>query len=45
MDLSLFITVGLIATEAALYIWFVRKFPILMGNPKLQTSATAVAPA
>lgn len=40
------VTVGLIATEAALYIWFVRKFPILMGNPKLhQTSATAVAPA
>lgn len=40
------ITIGLIAAEAAAYIYIVRKFPILMGNPrKTYTQATEVAPA
>lgn len=40
------ITIGLIAAEAAAYIYIVRKFPILMGNPqKTYTPATEVAPA
>jgi Ni/Fe-hydrogenase subunit HybB-like protein len=40
------ITVGLVATEAAAYIYIVRKFPILMGHPKpSQIAATEVVPA
>jgi Ni/Fe-hydrogenase subunit HybB-like protein len=40
------ITVGLVAAEAAAYIYIVRKFPVLMGNPqKTYTAATEVAPA
>jgi hypothetical protein len=35
-----------VAAEAAAYIYVVRKFPILMGNPKeLKIPATEVAPA
>jgi hypothetical protein len=27
------ITIGLFATEIALYVWAVRRFPILAGRP------------
>jgi Ni/Fe-hydrogenase subunit HybB-like protein len=42
------ITVGLVAAEAAAYIYVVRKFPILAGHPTTHSTripATAVAPA
>jgi Ni/Fe-hydrogenase subunit HybB-like protein len=42
------ITVGLVAAEAAAYIYIVRKFPILAGYPstsQTRIAATAVAPA